>query len=130
MMPNRLAGATLMTPVTNYWWPAFPSNLSTQAYYKQPVQDQWAVRVAHYFPWLTYWWITQKWFPSSSVVQRNPAVFSQQDLSILSKLTNREYQVPTFMHFIFFPLLSPCLVNTIVFPLNSKTPKYFSLPSF
>ncbi|MED6225168.1 hypothetical protein PIB30_091096 [Stylosanthes scabra] len=82
-IPHRLAGATLLTPVTNYWWKAFPSDLFTKAYYKQPTQDQWAVRVAHYLPSLTYWWITQKWFPSSSVVAYHPAIFSQDDLSII-----------------------------------------------
>ncbi|KAL1308508.1 hypothetical protein HN51_050468 [Arachis hypogaea] len=82
-IPHRLAGATLLTPVTNYWWNAFPSNLFTKTYYKQPAQDQWAVGIAHYLPSLTYWWITQKWFPTSSVVEYNPAIFSQQDLSII-----------------------------------------------
>ncbi|RDX87264.1 hypothetical protein CR513_31279 [Mucuna pruriens] len=94
-IPHRLAGATLMTPVVNYWWHNLPSNMSTKAYYEnQPIQDQWAVRVSHYFPWLTFWWFTQKWFPSSSVVQFNPAVFSNQDLSIFSKLQiNRPHQI-------------------------------------
>ncbi|XP_061363339.1 uncharacterized protein LOC133306946 [Gastrolobium bilobum] len=91
-IPHRLAGATLITPVTNYWWRCFPSNLTTLAYYKQPVRDQWALRVAHYIPQLAYWWFTQKWFPSSSVVQRNLAVFSPQDLSLIFKLANREHQ--------------------------------------
>ncbi|KAL2993362.1 hypothetical protein AAZX31_10G106700 [Glycine max] len=92
-IPHRLAGATLMTPVVNYWWHNLPLNMTTKAYYKQPKHDQWALRVAHYFPWLTYWWFTQEWFPSSSVVQRNPAVFSNQDLSIVSKfIINRQQQ--------------------------------------
>ncbi|CAK9134540.1 unnamed protein product [Ilex paraguariensis] len=64
-IPHRLAGASLLAPVVNYWWPGFPVNLSTEAYNQQPVQDQWTLRVAHYIPWLTYWWNTQKWFPSS-----------------------------------------------------------------
>ncbi|XP_020202709.1 uncharacterized protein LOC109788401 [Cajanus cajan] len=92
-IPHRLAGATLMTPVVNYWWHNLPGNMSTKAYYEQPRRDQWAVRVSHYFPWLTYWWFTQKWFPSSSVVQRNHAVYSDQDLSIISNfLIKREHQ--------------------------------------
>ncbi|KAL4393108.1 uncharacterized protein LOC107628118 [Arachis ipaensis] len=82
-IPHRLAGATLMTPVTNYWWSGFPSKLSKMAYSKQPRQDQWAVGVAHHLPWLTYWWMTQKWFPGSSVLSQNPAILSQQDLSLL-----------------------------------------------
>ncbi|KAI3983920.1 hypothetical protein MKX01_022787, partial [Papaver californicum] len=43
-----LAGATLVAPVINYWWPGFPGNLSIEAYEKQFLQDQWTLRVAHY----------------------------------------------------------------------------------
>ncbi|XP_057477047.1 uncharacterized protein LOC130764748 isoform X2 [Actinidia eriantha] len=46
----RLAGATLIALVVNYWLPGFPANLSKEAYYKQFPQDQWALRVAHYAP--------------------------------------------------------------------------------
>lgn len=85
----RLAGAALIAPVVNYWWPGFPSNLSTE-YYKQPVADQWALRVAHHIPWLTYWWNTQKFFPSSSVADLKPEVFSPQDLEIFANLSRVE----------------------------------------
>ncbi|KAL2326672.1 hypothetical protein Fmac_025730 [Flemingia macrophylla] len=92
-IPHRLAGATLLAPVVNYWWHNLPSNMSREAYYEQPKQDQWALRVTHYFPRLTYWWLTQKWFPSSSAVELNPAVFSNQDLSIISNfITKRDHQ--------------------------------------
>ncbi|CAA3016782.1 Alpha beta-Hydrolases superfamily [Olea europaea subsp. europaea] len=43
-IPHRLAGAALLTPVVNYWWPGLPSNLTKEAYDQQPPQDQWAVR--------------------------------------------------------------------------------------
>ncbi|KAF7147571.1 hypothetical protein RHSIM_Rhsim03G0099300 [Rhododendron simsii] len=68
---HRLAGAILVAPVVNYWLPGFPNNLAKEAYYEQLPQDQWAVGVAHYTPWLTYWWNTQKWFPASSVIARH-----------------------------------------------------------
>ncbi|GFQ06054.1 hypothetical protein PHJA_002749400 [Phtheirospermum japonicum] len=84
-IPHRLAGAALVAPVVNYWWPGFPSNLSQWAYGLQPKQDQWAVRVAHYTPWLTYWWNTQKLFPASSVIDHNPAIFSNQDKELIPK---------------------------------------------
>ena len=61
-----------------------------KAYYQQPQQDQWALRVAHYMPWLTHWWITQKWFPTSSVVARNPHIFSLQDFQIIPKISGRD----------------------------------------
>jgi hypothetical protein len=72
--------------------------MSTKVYYEQPTQDQWAVRVAHYVPWLTFWWFTQNWFPTSSVVQGHPAIFSPQDLSILSNFDKNEHQVHTYIH--------------------------------
>ncbi|XP_024924267.2 uncharacterized protein LOC107404073 [Ziziphus jujuba] len=87
-IPRRLAGAALIAPVVNYWWPGFPANLSAAAYYKQPLADQWAVRVAHHIPWLTYWWNTQKFFPASSAITRNPEIFSPQDEEILKKISD------------------------------------------
>ncbi|XP_050892129.1 uncharacterized protein LOC127097677 [Lathyrus oleraceus] len=90
-IPHRLAGASLLTPVINYWWHGFPYNMSVKAYYEQLPRDQWALRVAHYVPWLTYWWFTQNWFPTSSVVQANPAVLSPQDLSVVSNFVKKEH---------------------------------------
>ncbi|CAK9169718.1 unnamed protein product [Ilex paraguariensis] len=94
-IPHRLAGASLLAPVVNYWWPGFPVNLSTEAYNQQPVQDQWTLRVAHYIPWLTYWWNTQKWFPSSSIAAQSPAVLSRQDRELIphSVSMRKEYEV-------------------------------------
>ncbi|CAI0442371.1 unnamed protein product [Linum tenue] len=83
-IPHRLAGAGMIAPVVNYWWPGFPSNLSTEAYYFQLPQDQWTLRVAHYAPWLTYWWNTQNWFPASAVAAGRAEVFSSQDLEIIA----------------------------------------------
>ncbi|XP_049379976.1 uncharacterized protein LOC125844692 isoform X7 [Solanum stenotomum] len=83
-IPNRLAGAALVAPVVNYWWPSFPANISTEGYNLQLPQDQWALRVAHYAPWLVYWWNTQKWFPCNSVISGKPKM-SPQDLEVVSK---------------------------------------------
>ncbi|XP_026445626.1 uncharacterized protein LOC113346296 isoform X1 [Papaver somniferum] len=85
-IPHRLAGATLVAPVINYWWPGFPADLSKEAYQKQFLQDQWTLRVAHYTPFLTYWWNTQKLFPASSVASKAPGIFSAQDLELLPKI--------------------------------------------
>ncbi|XP_057801990.1 uncharacterized protein LOC131017282 [Salvia miltiorrhiza] len=87
-IPHRLAGAALLTPVVNYWWPGFPSHLSRQAYNKQFIQDQWALRVAHYMPWLTYWWNTQKLFPSSSVIAAHPDIFTNPDKQLFPKIVS------------------------------------------
>ncbi|GMN64618.1 hypothetical protein TIFTF001_033698 [Ficus carica] len=88
-MFDRLAGAALIAPVINYWWPSFPAKMSKAAYKQQPLGDQWSLRVAHYLPWLTYWWNTQKLFPSSNVIARNPVIYSAPDLHIFkTKLLN------------------------------------------
>lgn len=80
---DRLAGAALICPVVNYWWSGFPANLSHEAYKEQLAADQWAVRVAHYAPWLMYWWNTQKLFPPSNVIAHNPAILSPTDKKLL-----------------------------------------------
>ncbi|CAI9091343.1 OLC1v1026351C1 [Oldenlandia corymbosa var. corymbosa] len=85
---HRLAGVALIVPVVNYRWPGFPPKLSAEAYYQQYPEDQWSLRVAYYAPWLTYWWNTQKLFPSSSVASGRPTL-SRQDLELVSKLRDR-----------------------------------------
>ncbi|OVA05999.1 hypothetical protein BVC80_1707g104 [Macleaya cordata] len=89
-IPHRLAGATLIAPVVNYWWPGFPANLSKEAYNQQFLQDQWTLRVAHYAPFLTYWWNTQKWFPASSVAAHLPDIFSRQDKELYPKFAHKK----------------------------------------
>lgn len=108
----RLAGAALLAPVVNYWWTGVPANLSSEAYYQLFQQDQWAVRVSHYTPWLTYFWNTQKWFPSSSVMAHSTDILSQQDKELLPKLLKRKpYMVCTIVFIV------PCIVV-----LQYKTP--------
>ncbi|XP_031737826.1 uncharacterized protein LOC101206403 isoform X2 [Cucumis sativus] len=88
-IPNRLAGAVLIAPVINYWWSGLPENLSNEAFKWKPLQDQWALSVAHYTPWLTYWWNTRKWFPASSIIAHNPDVLSPADKNLIPKLSFR-----------------------------------------
>ncbi|XP_062174873.1 uncharacterized protein LOC133880031 [Alnus glutinosa] len=85
-IPHRLAGAALLSPVVNYWWQGFPANLLREAYHKELAQDQWALRVAHYIPWLTYCWNTQKWFPGASAVVGNFNTLSPHDVQLISKI--------------------------------------------
>nr|GLL24723.1 uncharacterized protein LOC109149684 [Ipomoea trifida] len=90
-IPHRLAGAVLLSPAVNYWWPGFPRNLSKQAYESQLPQDQWALRVSHYIPWLTYWWNTQKLFPALSYTAYEPSLLNPQDIEVMAKyLSARE----------------------------------------
>lgn len=83
---NRLAGAALLGPVINYWWRNLPRDITREAFSLTSPADQWALRVAHHAPWLTYWWNTQKWFPFSNVIAGNPVIFSRQDMEVVSKL--------------------------------------------
>ncbi|TKY53084.1 hypothetical protein E2542_SST24607 [Spatholobus suberectus] len=92
-IPHRLAGAVLVAPVVNYWWSGLPANLTTEAYHQQKLQDQWALRVAHYIPWLTYWWNTQRWFPASCVIAHSLHILSHQDKELVPKMSSRKSYV-------------------------------------
>ncbi|CAN8278241.1 unnamed protein product [Cochlearia groenlandica] len=85
-IPHRLAGAALVAPAINFWWRNLPGDITREAFSERFPADQWVTRVAHYAPWLSYWWNTQKWFPISNVIAGNPIVFSRQDKEVLSKL--------------------------------------------
>ncbi|KAL2899703.1 putative 2-succinyl-6-hydroxy-2 4-cyclohexadiene-1-carboxylate synthase, partial [Bienertia sinuspersici] len=93
-IPHRLAGATLLAPVVNYWWSSLPANLSSEAYNKQLPHDRWALRVVHYAPWLTYWWNTQKIFPIHSAILHLPEIFSRQDKEIVAQYAGKEDSTP------------------------------------
>ena len=96
LLCTRLKGAALLCPVVNYWWQGFPSELAKEAYNMQLMQDQWAIRVAHYTPWLIYWWNTQRLFPGSSVAAGIPEILSPDDKLLLAVRPPPEhrYQVP------------------------------------
>ncbi|CAH8346205.1 unnamed protein product [Eruca vesicaria subsp. sativa] len=85
-IPHRLAGVTLVAPVINFWWRNLPVNMSKEALSALLPRDRWALRVAHYMPWLTYWWNTQRWFPVFSIISGNREILCPQDMTILSKL--------------------------------------------
>lgn len=84
---SRLAGASLVAPVINFWWPSFPAELATEVYKKQPKRDQWKLSIAHHAPALVYWWMTQKWFPYCSIMQRHPILFNKRDLDTINTMT-------------------------------------------
>ncbi|KAA8549862.1 hypothetical protein F0562_001546 [Nyssa sinensis] len=80
-IPHRLAGVALVVPVINYNWPSLPENLIKDDYRRNLAR--WTLWVSRYTPGLLYWWLTQKLFPSTSVVDRNPAFFCNKDLEVL-----------------------------------------------
>ncbi|XP_059429667.1 uncharacterized protein LOC132163399 isoform X2 [Corylus avellana] len=83
-IPHRLSGASLVVPFLNFWWPIFPANLSREAFRRLPSSHRRTIRIAHYTPWLIYWWMTQTWFPS--LITDQGAMFNDQDLEILKSL--------------------------------------------
>ncbi|KAL5545869.1 hypothetical protein UlMin_005556 [Ulmus minor] len=83
-IPHRLAGAVLIAPSINYWWTGLPANLTDGAFKQKFRNDQWAFRVVHHTPWLTYWWNTQKLFPSFSVIARKPQILSSSDKALVN----------------------------------------------
>lgn len=86
---DRLAGASLIAPVINHWWPDLPANLSKQGFSKHLPQDQWALGVAHYAPWLVHWWESQKYFPALSVSAHSRDILNSHDKELLPKIHPR-----------------------------------------
>lgn len=84
-IPHRLAGVAMLCPVTNYWWSGIPFSEALRAFRLQPFQDQVAIGIVHYAPWLTYWWNTQRLFPRASVIDKNIGFLNNLDKEILSK---------------------------------------------
>ncbi|KAL3626943.1 hypothetical protein CASFOL_029156 [Castilleja foliolosa] len=73
--------AKQVVPYINYKLPNLPSELTKDDYRKW--LSCWTIFVARYAPGLMHWWLTQKLFPSSSVLDRNPTFFSKKDLEVL-----------------------------------------------
>ncbi|GAA0185472.1 hydrolase [Lithospermum erythrorhizon] len=76
-IPHRLAGAILMAPGISFWWPGLPKDLSEQALKQQEPWMQWNFLIAHYAPWLLYWWNTQNtqvFFPQRKEIHNPQSV--------------------------------------------------------
>ncbi|XP_074289247.1 uncharacterized protein LOC141614399 [Silene latifolia] len=84
-LPHRLAGAALVVPVVNYWWPSFPSKMSKEAYKMQPLRDQIKLWIAHNAPGLLHWWMTQSLLPSS-ILDKPPMVLNAKDVETMQKM--------------------------------------------
>ncbi|KAJ8767813.1 hypothetical protein K2173_020753 [Erythroxylum novogranatense] len=83
-IPHRLAGVSLIVPVVNYNWPSLPKILIRDDYRRRLVQ--WAFWFSKYAPGLLQWWVSQKWLPSTSVLEQNPVFFNPHDIEILKKI--------------------------------------------
>ncbi|KAJ4847111.1 hypothetical protein Tsubulata_043953 [Turnera subulata] len=83
-IPNRLAGAALIVPVVNYRWHSLPKKLIREDYRRKLVQ--WTLRFSKFAPGLLHWWCTQKWIPSTSVLEKNPTFFNTHDIEVLKRI--------------------------------------------
>ncbi|XP_047308462.1 uncharacterized protein LOC124911959 [Impatiens glandulifera] len=93
-IPHRLAGAALVVPFVNYWWRSLPADLAKETFEMLLVQDQWTFRIAHYAPFMFNWWMSQKWFPSLSLLEEgNISSLSPSDIEILKNLPTTPPQV-------------------------------------
>ncbi|MCD7460023.1 hypothetical protein HAX54_042706 [Datura stramonium] len=84
-----MGGVALLAPGINYWWPGLPANLTKEVFTQQLPWDQLALEVAHYYPWLVYWWNSQTLFPRLSIID-GKYNWSQQDLEIYSKIDQEQ----------------------------------------
>ncbi|XP_072999574.1 uncharacterized protein [Typha latifolia] len=84
-IPHRLAGAALVVPVVNYWWPSFPANLSGHVFGNLLAGDRRTFWIAHHLPSLLYAWMTQKWFQTSQAAAGHPDIFPEQDKEVIRK---------------------------------------------
>lgn len=107
----RLCGAALVVPVVNYWWPCLPSELSKSSIGLLLPQDQRTFKVAHYFPWLFNWWITQNWFHSLSLIEGNLAALNPQDIEIIKHLPTHGQVHYTYIVFTQNVLLNACSIH-------------------
>ncbi|CAN0916775.1 hypothetical protein LINGRAHAP2_LOCUS29889 [Linum grandiflorum] len=77
-IPDRLEGAALIVPVVNYKWTSLPRSLIKDDYRRRLVQlTYW---FSYYAPGLLHWWVTQKWLPSSSVLERNRDKLAEREV--------------------------------------------------
>uniref|UniRef100_A0A803L2S9 AB hydrolase-1 domain-containing protein n=1 Tax=Chenopodium quinoa TaxID=63459 RepID=A0A803L2S9_CHEQI len=91
-IPHRLAGATFLSPVFQFWWTSLPANITKELSGRASIWDVLSGTVPYYLPWLTYWWQTQKIFPTSSVIAHSDHLFSVQDRELISKFERKDYK--------------------------------------
>ncbi|KAF5198901.1 Alpha/beta-Hydrolases superfamily protein [Thalictrum thalictroides] len=86
----KIAGAALLSPVVNHWWPSLPSSLSKEVFRRQHLRNQWNIRLAHYVPQF-YSWFIQRFYARSGVVLVDPETFSPKDKEILKQMVGAKW---------------------------------------
>lgn len=74
----------MIAPTINYEWPSLPQSLVRDDYRRKLIKI--AMWLARYSPTLLHWWVSQKWLPSNSVIEKNPAFFNKRDIEILERI--------------------------------------------
>ncbi|CAO2840125.1 unnamed protein product [Amaranthus hypochondriacus] len=82
-IPHRLQGVALVAAVVNYRWPSLPNSVVKDDFRKGLVK--FALFVVKHLPGLLYWWMTQKCFPSTNVMEKNPVFFNERDMEVLKR---------------------------------------------
>ena len=72
-----------MAAVVNYRWPSLPKSLIKDDFRKGLVKL--ALWLLKHTPGLLYWWMTQKLFNSSNVMEKNPVFFNDKDMEVLKR---------------------------------------------
>lgn len=72
-----------MAAVVNYRWPSLPNSVVKDDFGKGLVK--FALFVVKHLPGLLYWWMTQKCFPSTNVMEKNPVFFNERDMEVLKR---------------------------------------------
>lgn len=88
----------LVVPVVNYRWPSLPDHLIKDDYRRKLIK--WGLFFAEFAPGLLRWWVTQKWLPSTSVLERNPVFFNSRDIEVLKTIPG-------------FPMLSQVTISSV-----------------
>jgi len=88
-IPHRLAGASLVVPAVNYWWP-LPDDVRRSAYGKLDARDRTTFWIAHHAPSLLCAWLTQTWLPTSPIVRGERGAFTAKDWEILTELWRKQ----------------------------------------
>lgn len=71
----------MVAPVINFRWPSIPKSLMKNDYRREVAK--WSFWIANYFPGLLQWWVTQNMFPTTSMLEKNPLYFNDQDVEVL-----------------------------------------------
>ncbi|GJY16075.1 hypothetical protein Tco_0386497 [Tanacetum coccineum] len=75
------AGVVVAVSFLNYRWPSLPYDLILDDYRKK--LSKFMLWIGRHTPGLLHWWLTQKVYSSSSLLDKNAKFFSTKDLEVM-----------------------------------------------